>query len=99
MDFEFTDDLLLIQETARDFAKKELAPHAARIDREESFPPEHLEKLAEIGFLGFLVVGLLLLSVLVVGLLRLRLATAGAWNAQKGRGGGGKHAVVLRVSA
>jgi len=55
MDFEFTDDLLLIQETARDFAKRELAPHAARIDREESFPLEHLEKLAEIGFLGFLV--------------------------------------------
>ena len=49
MDFKLSDDHLLIQDTAREFARKELAPH------EETFPLEHLEKLAELGFLGFLI--------------------------------------------
>ncbi len=55
MDFDLTEDLLLLQQTARDFADQVLKPAAARLDREESFPAEHWKKIADLGFLGFLI--------------------------------------------
>ena len=45
----------LIRQTARDFAQKELAPQAARWDREGKLPREVLAKLGELGFLGMCV--------------------------------------------
>jgi alkylation response protein AidB-like acyl-CoA dehydrogenase len=55
MDFELTEDLQLLQQTARDFANSVLKPAAARLDREEKFPTEHWKPLADLGFFGFLV--------------------------------------------
>lgn len=55
MDFSLDDEFVLIQQTAREFSERELAPAAERIDREERFPLAHFEKLAALGFLGFLV--------------------------------------------
>ncbi|HVR73539.1 MAG TPA: acyl-CoA dehydrogenase [Planctomycetota bacterium] len=55
MDFELTEDLRLLQRTARDFADGVLKPAAARLDREEKFPREHWKAVAEMGFLGMLI--------------------------------------------
>ncbi|MBI4585403.1 MAG: acyl-CoA dehydrogenase family protein [Planctomycetes bacterium] len=55
MDFNLPEELQLIQQTARDFADRELAPLARRLDREERFHKEHWAKLAGLGFLGFLI--------------------------------------------
>src|SRR5919202_3290459 len=40
---------------AAEFADREVAPHAARWDREDRFPAEVFEKLAEAGFMGLCV--------------------------------------------
>ena len=50
--FEATEEELLIQDTAREFAARELAPKAAQRDQDEIFPVAELKKLAEIGLLG-----------------------------------------------
>ncbi|HEX9712816.1 MAG TPA: acyl-CoA dehydrogenase family protein [Actinomycetota bacterium] len=52
MNFDLTPDQELIRKTAREFAGREIAPHAADWDREERFPAEIMPKLAEVGFLG-----------------------------------------------
>jgi alkylation response protein AidB-like acyl-CoA dehydrogenase len=44
-----------IQHLARRFAAAEIAPHAARWDREACFPIEVARKLGELGFLGMLI--------------------------------------------
>ncbi|MEP6657339.1 MAG: acyl-CoA dehydrogenase family protein [Betaproteobacteria bacterium] len=45
----------LIQAALRDFARRELAPHAARWDREHSFPRQALQALGGLGALGVVV--------------------------------------------
>ena len=45
----------LIRDTMRSFAQGELAPNAARWDRESHFPREELRKLGELGALGMVV--------------------------------------------
>lgn len=52
MDFTFTQEQLLIQKMAREFAQKELAPIAAEIDENARFPLETVEKLRANGMLG-----------------------------------------------
>ena len=37
---------------ARDFAQKEIAPHAAEWDRTKTFPVDVIKKLGELGFFG-----------------------------------------------
>jgi len=44
-----------IQAVAREFAKREIAPHTAKWDREAYFEPSLVGKLGEIGFLGMLI--------------------------------------------
>jgi len=61
-----------IQAVAREFAKREVAPHSARWDREAYFEPSLVGKLGELGFLGMLIpekydgLGLDMLTYLVV---------------------------------
>jgi len=55
MDFSPTEDQLAVQQTARDFAKNEVAPKAAAIDREHRHPSELVKRMAELGFLGMAV--------------------------------------------
>jgi alkylation response protein AidB-like acyl-CoA dehydrogenase len=43
-----------IQHLARTFAQAEIAPHAAKWDREECFPLEVAKRMGELGFLGML---------------------------------------------
>ncbi|KAB7767223.1 acyl-CoA dehydrogenase family protein [Xanthomonas maliensis] len=49
---ELSDEQRAFRAAARDFADKELAPHAARWDAEGEFPREAIAKAAELGFCG-----------------------------------------------
>jgi butyryl-CoA dehydrogenase len=50
-----TDEQRLLRDTARAFAQKELAPHAAEWDRAAQFPTAVLGELGRLGFMGMLV--------------------------------------------
>jgi alkylation response protein AidB-like acyl-CoA dehydrogenase len=52
MDFQLTDEQHMIQELAREFAEKEIAPYAAQWDESCEFPWEAIRKLAELNLLG-----------------------------------------------
>lgn len=55
MDFALSEQQLAFQKTARDFAHKELAPHADKWDAQEEFPRAALRALAQLGFAGMAV--------------------------------------------
>ena len=50
-----TEEQTLIRDTMRAFAQEQLAPHAARWDREHHFPRAELAALGELGALGMVV--------------------------------------------
>jgi butyryl-CoA dehydrogenase len=50
-----TDEQRMLRETAREFARRELAPYAAEWDRTAQFPAEALAELGRLGFMGMLV--------------------------------------------
>ncbi|MGQ9484596.1 MAG: acyl-CoA dehydrogenase family protein [Desulfosoma sp.] len=54
MDFELTEEQKIIQDTAAKFAKNELEPMAAELDRTKNrdILKKNLKKLAELGFMG-----------------------------------------------
>ncbi len=47
-----TDEHRLLRDTVRSFARRELAPIAAEIDRDDAFPPDLFRRLGELGVLG-----------------------------------------------
>ncbi len=55
MELQLTDEQRLVQKTAADFAKNEVLPLAAALDREHRFPRELMARMAELGFLGIAV--------------------------------------------
>jgi len=52
---QLNEEHKLVRDTMRAFAQAELAPSAARWDRESHFPREELRKLGELGALGMVV--------------------------------------------
>src|SRR5690348_2126300 len=50
-----TEEQILLRDTARAFAQKELTPHAAEWDREARFPAAAIAELGRLGFMGMLV--------------------------------------------
>src|SRR5437764_13820961 len=50
-----SEEQRLLRDTAREFARRELASHAAEWDREARFPKEALAELGRLGFMGMLV--------------------------------------------
>jgi hypothetical protein len=52
MDFELTEEQRAFADTAREFARAELAPHAAHWDAEGIFPHEAITKAGALGFCG-----------------------------------------------
>ncbi|MCP1314901.1 MULTISPECIES: acyl-CoA dehydrogenase family protein [unclassified Halomonas] len=50
MNFEPNDDQVAFIDMARSFAQKELAPHAAKWDRDAHFPVDVIKKAGELGF-------------------------------------------------
>jgi alkylation response protein AidB-like acyl-CoA dehydrogenase len=55
MDFRLSPEQTAFQKTAREFAAKEFAPHAAAWDRDKIFPVAALRKAAALGFGGIYV--------------------------------------------
>ena len=55
MDFALSEEQLMIQQAARDFAQIELLPGVIERDEEQKFPKEQIKKLGELGFLGMMV--------------------------------------------
>tara|TARA_R110002051_G_scaffold94647_8_gene164553 strand:+ start:3881 stop:5023 length:1143 start_codon:yes stop_codon:yes gene_type:complete len=55
MDFTLSEEQLMIQQAARDFAQIELLPGVIERDEEQKFPKEQIKKLGELGFLGMMV--------------------------------------------
>ncbi len=52
MDFSLTDTQQMIRQTVHEFARKELAPVAAELDRESRFPQEIIDKMARLDLFG-----------------------------------------------
>ncbi|ADQ81566.1 acyl-CoA dehydrogenase [Riemerella anatipestifer] len=55
MDFNLTEEQLMIQQAARDFAQNELLPEVIERDKNQKFPEEQVKKMGELGFLGMMV--------------------------------------------
>lgn len=55
MDFQFTEEQLMIQQAAKDFAQNECLPGVIERDEKQIFPQQQVEKLADLGFLGMMV--------------------------------------------
>lgn len=55
MDFKLTEEHLMIQKAARDFAQTELLPGVIERDEKQIFPTEQIRKMGELGFLGMMV--------------------------------------------
>ena len=52
MDFDLDEEQLAMQEVARDFAEKEIAPTIEQDEKEHRFRPELVRKMGELGFFG-----------------------------------------------
>ena len=55
MQFELSEEHLMIQQAARDFAKNECLPGVIERDEKQHFPREQVMKLAALGFMGMMV--------------------------------------------
>lgn len=55
MDFNLTDEQIMIRDLARDFAQREVEPVAAELDQKSQFPSQHVKKMAELGLMGMMV--------------------------------------------
>ena len=56
MHFQFTEEQLMIQKAAKDFAENECMPGVIERDEKQKFPKEQMMKLADLGFLGMMVI-------------------------------------------
>lgn len=55
MNFEYTEEQLMIQQAARDYAQRELIKDVLERDEKAIFPEKHVKNLAELGFMGMMV--------------------------------------------
>jgi butyryl-CoA dehydrogenase len=55
MDFALTEEQRLIQQNAREFAERELAPKARELDRTGRWPAESFRAMGELGLMGVMV--------------------------------------------
>lgn len=55
MNFTLTEEQILIQQAARDFAQNELLPGVIARDEAQQFPKDEVKKMGELGFLGMMV--------------------------------------------
>jgi len=56
MDFKLTEEHLMIQQAARDFAQTELLPGVIERDEHSKFPTEQVKMMGELGFLGMMLI-------------------------------------------
>ena len=55
LDFDLGEEIEMLREAVYQFAKAEIAPHAAQIDRDNLFPEDLWQKLGDMGLLGITV--------------------------------------------
>lgn len=55
MDFQFTEEQLMIKQAARDYAQRELWSDVIERDEKAIYPEKHVKALAELGFMGMMV--------------------------------------------
>lgn len=55
MNFNLTEEHLMIRDAARDFAQTELLPGVIERDEKQEFPNELVRKMGELGFMGIMV--------------------------------------------
>ncbi|HED05779.1 MAG TPA: acyl-CoA dehydrogenase family protein, partial [Ignavibacteria bacterium] len=53
--FELSENQIIIRDTIRDFANKNIRPYIMLFDESQEFPLEIFKQLGELGFLGILV--------------------------------------------
>ena len=54
MDFQLSEEHLMIRDAARDFAHAELLPGVIERDNAQSFPADAVKKMGELGFMGMM---------------------------------------------
>src|SRR5215216_3944723 len=52
IDFDLSDEQTLLEQTAREWAAREVAPHIKELDRQHRFDPHVLPQMAALGLLG-----------------------------------------------
>ena len=55
MNFDFTEEQLMIRDAARDFAQRELLEDVIERDTNAIFPTKHVKTMSELGFMGMMV--------------------------------------------
>jgi isovaleryl-CoA dehydrogenase len=55
LNFELGESIDLLRDSVREFAEREIAPIAARLDQENQFPSHLWRKLGDLGLLGITV--------------------------------------------
>jgi alkylation response protein AidB-like acyl-CoA dehydrogenase len=55
MEFNLSEEHLMIRQAARDFAQTELLPGVIERDNEQKFPTEQIRKMGDLGFMGMMV--------------------------------------------
>ncbi len=55
MDFDYSEEQLLVQKTAREFAQEQLRPGVKERDDKMEYPTEQIKMLGEMGFMGMMV--------------------------------------------
>jgi alkylation response protein AidB-like acyl-CoA dehydrogenase len=55
MDFNLTEEHVMIRDAARDFAQTELLPGVIERDNKQEFPQELVRKMGDLGFMGIMV--------------------------------------------
>ena len=55
MNFDLSEEHLMIQKAARDFAQERLLPGVIERDEKQYFPDELVQEMGELGFMGMMV--------------------------------------------
>ena len=55
MNFEFTEEQIMIRDAARDFAHRDLLTDVIERDEKAEYPTKHIQTLSELGFMGMMV--------------------------------------------
>ncbi len=55
MNFEYTEEQMMIRQAARDYANRELIQDVIERDEKAIYPERHIHNLAELGFMGMMV--------------------------------------------
>jgi len=55
MNFDYSEEQLMVKKTARDYAQRELFKDVIERDTKALYPSEHIKNVAQLGFLGILI--------------------------------------------